>query len=998
MITKVSFKLDRGLFTQFNNANTVTNPVLKKENESINNNETSFPNVGMNYYVPFTGKDKNKENPVKDKYDDIMYAADTPTVQFLNDVKEKASEDGYPKVTTLHILKEGLIEADKFMDALNNEEVDLETAILPKFSGVLRQIHPDILSDEEMRKQVQPVIKKYIDVTSKLIEENKPEENVAVENPNIKLSDDVIDAVWGAMEEDMSIEPSFILYSVFMAQDKITKKLANDMEHDIDEAIMLNKEDKDKFTPFSMYEQKASKILKNIALGSSVILTYEPEKENVKNFLDTVKKVNSQDDNKFTIVDLNKKTNFGYFTRHVKSLGKDKENNYLIIMNPSLILGGKAVIGEDGLQFHFSKDSVDLVEKPPKNVKYLFYTPKDEYYSMLENSPWAKPALTDFVEMNVPTLNSEQKVAAFLENPNLIKDINKKEAFSKKAIEKIAEVSTHLDGEFPQKTIKLMQNISAYYVDKKEITEKDVDLYMKQAVKLLKKSESAFEPIFNTGVTLKDITGKDSTKKEASSLVRRIKSETLGTKGVIVYSQDGTAGSGRRFTAKAIAGETHIPYMEINTMDFGTKDVDIFGGGALSPEASIKKLFSIVRTQAESSPHKAAVLFIENFELFSFGEQISMYHQKAMAQLLREMDRAEADGLNILIVGSVSDPRLVGTATMKSAKFKSMEISSPAFNEAERYQVIKKVLQNSKIKIAGSKEAQENTIEFAAKISNYFPFMSLKGLVYKANSVAEERGHSKLTKADFTEAYLQLTTGRPSTAHNNPHEQKIVASHECGHATNLEVMNNLAKTLGKPWHIPTMVNFITLDPRGMYGGAVYPGLDKNREQSFERLFASIVLGFGGNSAEHRFYGMNGSMGITCDMEQNRDLAEFMVKSAGMGAKVGKMSIADDEVVSDDLRKMIESDERVILNNAKIVSDYITEVYSDFNEQFTKQYSPKVGSGECLIDGDLFREELNKWKQSQSPEKQEEIKECDLAIQKVMEATKKGIAVRRDGDD
>ena len=77
-------------------------------------------------------------------------------------VKEKASEDGYPKATTLHILKEGLIEADKFMDALNNEEVDLETAILPKFSGVLRQIHPDILSDEEMRKQVQPVIRNIL--------------------------------------------------------------------------------------------------------------------------------------------------------------------------------------------------------------------------------------------------------------------------------------------------------------------------------------------------------------------------------------------------------------------------------------------------------------------------------------------------------------------------------------------------------------------------------------------------------------------------------------------------------------------------------------------------------------------------------------------------------------------------------------------------------------------------------------------------------------------
>ena len=334
---------------------------------------------------------------------------------------------------------------------------------------------------------------------------------------------------------------------------------------------------------------------------------------------------------------------------------------------------------------------------------------------------------------------------------------------------------------------------------------------------------------------------------------------------------------------------------------------------------------------------------------------------------------------------------------MKSAKFSSLGIASPAFSATERYQVLKNVLQKSKFSVAGDKGVQDNTIKFVAKISDGFPFLALKNLVNQAHSVAKERGHSKITKADFTEAYLQVTTGRPSTEHNNPHEQNIVSSHECGHATNLEVMNNIAKTIGKPWHIPSKVNFITLDPRGMYGGAVYPGRDANRERPFESLFASLVLGFGGNSAEHRFYGMNGSLGITCDMEQNRNIAEFMVKSAGMGANVGKMSIADDEQVSEDLKKMIETDERVILHNAKVVSDYITEVYSDFNERFTKKYAPKVGTGECLIDGDLFRSELEKWKKSQSPEKQEEIKQCDIAIQKVMEATKKGITVRREGD-
>lgn len=87
---------------------------------------------------------------------------------------------------------------------------------------------------------------------------------------------------------------------------------------------------------------------------------------------------------------------------------------------------------------------------------------------------------------------------------------------------------------------------------------------------------------------MKDFVGKTATQQEASLIAKQIKSNKMGTKGIIVYSQDGSPGSGRRFTAQAIAGEARVPYIEVNTMDFGTKEVDLFGGGALSPEASIK--------------------------------------------------------------------------------------------------------------------------------------------------------------------------------------------------------------------------------------------------------------------------------------------------------------------------------------------------------------------------------------------------------------------------
>ena len=103
--------------------------------------------------------------------------------------------------------------------------------------------------------------------------------------------------------------------------------------------------------------------------------------------------------------------------------------------------------------------------------------------------------------------------------------------------------------------------------------------------------------VFDTGKRLKDIIGKSNTKKEAEYIVKQIKNKKIGTKGFIIYSQDGMVGGGRRHTAEVIAGEAKVPFVSINTMDFATKDVDLFGGGNLSPEASMKKLFGMVKAQ-----------------------------------------------------------------------------------------------------------------------------------------------------------------------------------------------------------------------------------------------------------------------------------------------------------------------------------------------------------------------------------------------------------------
>ena len=81
---------------------------------------------------------------------------------------------------------------------------------------------------------------------------------------------------------------------------------------------------------------------------------------------------------------------------------------------------------------------------------------------------------------------------------------------------------------------------------------------------------------------------------------------------------------------------------------------------------------------------------------------------------------------------------------------------------------------------------------------------------------------------------------------------------------------------------------------------------------------------------------------------------------------------------------------VILNNAKTVSDLITEVYKSFNEWFTQKYSKLIGTDDCMVDGDDFRRSLSSWKKSLSADKKKEISTMEDIIMDIIESAKKGI--------
>lgn len=989
MITKIGFNIDKKSFAQYN--------YINKQNDKDNsiapppNNKLSDFTTSQAYFVSFTANNKTHSDT---KLDKILYNTDTPAKKLIEKLETEAKNTGYDRITTMHVIKHDLLELKKYIKDLDNGEKDFNTDEQPAIGKFLSTITtPLILSKPENRKKITPVIDKYIEEVDKILEKEKPQ-NVEANSP-ISFSQDLIDAIWTFRDaaEVEAVAPYTIVAGAVTSPDDITKEFTQNLVYDLSEELMINNKPIEERAPFSEYEAKAKNALKNLSLGTNIFVTYEPDKNSPESFLDTIQKVNAENPNsKIQIIEFNQLANVEHYQDVFSEISRDKDNEYILALSPmSMMINATDTEDVAAGKIYSAPEIISTVINQPSNVKFLFYGTKNQYYAFEENSVFGS-----FEEMTIPNLSTAQMIKSFKENPILMKDIQK--PFSKKAVEKAVEASAQLDGAFPEKTQKLMKKIVSYYISKKEINENDVANYMKEATNLFKKNtdDTSIEIVFDTKKKMKDFVGKTATQKEATAIAKQIKSNKIGTKGIIIYSQDGSPGAGRKFTAKAIAGEAKVPYIEMNTMDFGTKEVDLFGGGALSPEASVKKLFSLVTAQAEANSHKSAVLFIENFEYFSVGEMVSYYHQKAMSQLLREMDKAEKAGLNILVVGSVSDPKLIGNAALKSFKFiDKMAVTSPGYSKEERAEVIKYAVKKEKIKIKGSSDEQNKIIDYVADISDGFPFIYIKNLVKKANSVAQERGHKILDKSDFTEAYLQISTGRPATTNTEEHEKKIVTSHECGHATNLEVMNILAKTKGEKWHIPNKVNFITLDPRGMYGGAVYHGDDINSEYTFERVFGSMVCSFGGNSAENQFYKIDGSIGISADMENVRYLSELMVKVMGLGKQTGKMTINPYDDLSDSLKTKIENDERVIINNAKIASDLITEIYADFNKEFTKKYSKLVGTGECIINGDDFRQMLNDWKARQTPEKQHELELCDDMLLKIMDCTKKGLAVRKE---
>ena len=370
------------------------------------------------------------------------------------------------------------------------------------------------------------------------------------------------------------------------------------------------------------------------------------------------------------------------------------------------------------------------------------------------------------------------------------------------------------------------------------------------------------------GVRFDDVAGVDESKQELVEVIEFLKEPGRFTaiggqmpRGVLLV---GPPGTGKTLLAKAVAGESGVPFFSMSGSEF----VEMFVGlGA----ARVRDLFTQAKAKAP------CIIFID--ELDALGKARGMggmgghdEREQTLNQLLVEMDGFDPQ-VGVILIAATNRPEILDPALLRPGRFdRQVLVDRPdrTGREAILRVHLKKIKYDPKLDIE--------------RLANMTPGMvgaDLANLVNEAALLAVRRGKQQADMPEFQEAVERVVAGlEKKNRIINPKEKKIVAFHELGHAI-------VAMSL--PGTDP--VHKITVIPRGIaaLGYTMQVPTEDRFLMSKAELENKIATLLGGRAAEEIVSG-DISTGAHNDLSRATDIARSMVKEYGM-SKVGQVYYA-----------------------------------------------------------------------------------------------------------
>lgn len=381
--------------------------------------------------------------------------------------------------------------------------------------------------------------------------------------------------------------------------------------------------------------------------------------------------------------------------------------------------------------------------------------------------------------------------------------------------------------------------------------------FQKKAAKLGEKPKTRFT----------DVAGLDEPKEELLEVIEFLKNPqtftALGAKiprGLLLV---GPSGCGKTLLAKAIAGESDVPFFSMSGSEF----VEVFVGVGAS---RVRDLFE------QAMKNAPCIIFIDEIDAVGRHRGAGLgggndEREQTLNQLLVAMDGFEPNS-GIIVIAATNRPDILDPALLRPGRFDRRIIVDNPDSKGRR-----EILA---VHLRGIPIASDVSVESLAKQTPGFSGADLASVVNEGALLAARCNKKIVTMTDFEDAIERVIAG-PSRRSKKlmPKERELVAHHEAGHALLRKLLPH-----ADPPHKVTIIS------RGMALGYVMGASpeDRNTRTKLE-LLDEIAVAMGGRVAEELVFG-DITTGASNDFEQATDMAHRMVTSFGMSENLGRVTL------------------------------------------------------------------------------------------------------------
>ena len=361
------------------------------------------------------------------------------------------------------------------------------------------------------------------------------------------------------------------------------------------------------------------------------------------------------------------------------------------------------------------------------------------------------------------------------------------------------------------------------------------------------------------GIRFTDVAGEDEAKENLQEIVNYLHDpkqyEEIGAsmpKGILLV---GPPGTGKTMLAKAVAGESNVPFFSISGSEF----VEMFVGMGAS------KVRDLFKQAKEKAP---CIVFID--EIDAIGQKRNSGNlggnderEQTLNQLLTEMDGFEGNN-GVIILAATNRPEALDPALTRPGRFdRRVPVELPDLQGREA------ILKVHARKIKTTPDVDFHVI---ARMASGASGAELANIINEAALRAVRDHRTQVTQADLEESIEVVIAGyQKKNAVLSDQEKHVVAYHEIGHALVAALQSHSAP-----------VQKITIIPRtsGALGYTMQvEEADKNLLTKQE-LLNKIATLTGGRAAEEVKFGEI-TTGASNDIEQATKLARAMITRYGM---------------------------------------------------------------------------------------------------------------------